>query len=451
MSDAKLTFTSDIKQIERDNAKLVKDNARLVESLRKVKAEGQQIGTSWQEGLKKIETANDRWAAGMTKMAPKFKTWQLSFKGVKEEQIGLLAAASAYIGPATAVAAATSAAAIAASFAKQQYAGYRQELEQSAAAHREFQQSLTKDIAVSRDAQQGAAIEKFVSSVPGIKKEDVRASLAGVTRETPTAGLDRRLEIAGQISRLAPTGQDLGELGGVAGQIADIMPGVSGKQAAQRAALLAREAGGDLRKIQKDKMQRSLQQLMAKGTPADEALAMGLAAAQGQISPETLTHIAVGGRMSKDQQLEKSRLQAAMPANLKMVQGLNAGQDIIGGIVSGMESTSAGRGARARYRFGEQRESQASLETRREELFLQMDEFIRAQHAGKGVVGRAISETSIAGAQVGRTMLGPANEGQVRGLEMIVDRLRQSLEKNAAATEAANRQRGAVNVDRHVD
>lgn len=459
-TEAKTVFATDIKQYERDIAKLQKDNAKLTESLRKVKTEAGSMGDAWSAALKKTAAANDSWAAGLkqvdtaeTRRLRSNQLFNVVLAQGRSSTLGMTSATAAYIPQLAAVAAGLGAAGVAVGYLRSEYSAFRTELEASTQAHREFQQRLVKDIAVSRDALQGAEIERFVSSVPGVKQEDVRASLAGVTRETPTAGLKRREQIAGEISRLAPTGQDLGELGGIAGQIADIMPGVSGRGAAQRAALMVREAGGDIGKLQKDKMQRSMQQLMAKGMSADDALAMGIAAAQGQISPETLTAIATGGKLSKASQLEKSRLTPEnLERNKRMIQGIDTGEDIIGGVGKGMLQTEAGRGARTRYATGQTKETRAALETRREELFQQYDEMVRASQAGHGFVGRTVGEASIQGAKLGRDLFMPeANEDQVKGLEIIIGQLRASMERNSAAVENANRQRGAVNVDKNVD
>lgn len=491
--------------------KRLKDQADAAyNSLRKVgegMGSGKSVGggAAWAAGIKSISdqyqkssTGANAWAAGLANI----RNQQQSVGRAQQDYLatltrsanplmdmtaatGALSSASSMaltttLGLAGGIGAVTSVAGAAVSA----YQMYRAELEKLAAAQQDFHKDLVRDIALTRDFAQGAEIEKFAGSVPGATRGEVLSTFQGVTAEAPTADLQRRLGVAGAGARLGVTGQDMGAFGRLSGSLAGILPDEKPEDVADIAAIVSREAGGDISKLGGTKFQRSIQQLIASGAMTqDEALAAGLAAAQGKISPETLGQMAQTAFASKDSllpgrgergpeaaakrrmafaspreriammretNLEVSRLSPeAMAANVGMIQGARR-EDTIGGILGGIQKSAAGQGIIAQRTFEKEGGRRNKALARNEELSQQVDEFVRAKNAGRGMLVNAATEASIFHQQVGRTMSAgmestTATEARNIGLEALVS----ALQANTAALADSNRKRPVKNIDAH--
>lgn len=515
MSNTKLEFISDSTQAQRAIDALNRELAKVREASRKLREESvasaQETSDAWERGLEKLRQQNDRWAAGMEKIKAQtvgFHRVQgdlsksiVDFTGAQKSASSGLDVFGSGLGKA-AVLAGTAATAV--SFLKTQYSDFRREIEATAQKHAQFQDALTRDIALTRDAFAGPEVEQFVASVSGVMKEDARQALRGVTAEGPTLSMDRRTSIARSASRLAPIGASTFEIGKLSAQVADILPGYAPEDVVDVATLLSREAGGDIGKISNDKMQRAIKQLVSSGAMSpEEAIGTALAAAQGKISPDTLGQMATVVSMPGDElspargdrspeamakrelasatgrgRLSLMRTNAAIAragmgaqgaiefgrlsesdisANADLVRGVT-GQDVVGGVVAGAVRGESGRMSFLRYQNAKLREVNEEQSANEEAKFALIEENLRARAAGKGVMARGFVETGILAEKAVRTATGSTVEGMF-GKDLVAgpitqeqaERLIQVFEKNTSVQEQQLRVRGLKNVDAHTE
>lgn len=466
-TEAKLDFSANTAEAEKNIAKLTKENAKLRESMR-------QIAVQSKDG------SHDKFIEKMVAggKATSTATGQL---------IGLASRMSAIAGPAAV--AATGVGLITRELQK-----FNDQQAEAVRGHREFQAELAKTISTGKDSGIGPRVEAFTRTTSGATREDALKSLQSVSGEMQTSSFERRADIARSVARLGITGRDVSQTGGMAGFLGqDVLTNYKGQDVADVAALLQKEAGGDFEKIGADTTKRAIQQLVSSGamTP-EEAVGTALAAARGDISGKTLTQIAKTAAASKESiggigesgnvgsakrrlgkmspreriagmlsdkslaeaglgenaiELDKSRLSMAeITANAALISGVQS-RDVIGEQRQSLAGSSAGRAVAARYQTQVTRQTNEELMTRRNELLSTLDDQARSRVAGKGFIPFAAAEVGVAVRQSATLMgFGPdASKESVMALEGLVDLSRRQLR---AMEEQSKRK---TNVDAHTE
>jgi hypothetical protein len=509
---AQLDFTGDASKAQAAHDRLIRENARLRESIRKTNEETVQGAQkslkaldAWGAGLEKLRQQNDKWAAGMAKLTAANRAAVHTFEPLRRQVSGIdgsfleaLQSGGGFMGIVGRLAPLMGATAAAVSFGRKAIQDYRSELDAAAAAQANFNKNLAGDLALTRDVGQADQIEKALSSIPGIPKEKARETFTAITREMPTGGLQDRLAMTRSTARLGAVGGNVASVGALAGQLSDVLPGMKPEDVADVSALLHREAGGDIAKIGGEKMQRSIRQLTAAGVPTEQALAMALSAAQGKVSPETLNKAAQVAAASKadlmpargargpeaaamrrlagmtgaerlaamqadpalaaagmgDQALAFGRLAPEeLRANQAMIAGVTQ-QDIIGGMVAAAGRTGVGgrEAARAANQAGIERAREARA--RQEELLSLYDELIhrRAIATQGDTLATEIGFRIGSGARRIATAMSPvrAEDGSIETANKNFEVLIAVMERQVRALEEQNRKRG-VNVDAHTE
>jgi hypothetical protein len=269
MSEAKLVFTTDIKQVERDNAKLIKQNAQLQDSLRKMKDGAVAMGDAWTRQLQKTAVANDKWVAGLNKiqaanMAVKTSNLQLasSTNVASTAMMGLLEQFGGAISVATA--------------ARFAYTSWRSETDLLVQSHRKLAESLVKVVSLSSIS--GPKASKFLAGIKGATREQGTAALSGVTQAQPFMPQDRQFALAEQAARQAPTGVDVQQFGGAVADVGAIAPGHSADDVADLTVSSQQIAGEKFEALRSDPVQRKLAKMVAGGMSPEEAMANAIVA-----------------------------------------------------------------------------------------------------------------------------------------------------------------------------
>lgn len=559
MSDAKLTFTSDIKQLERDNAKLVKDNAKITESLRKAKEEAGNFSNAWTAGVKRIQKEQEaaqagtqRWRAGLAGLAAETRrvateaiaaekairfenrlrdnfdaAVRLSqgmkmvsksaneavrpFQNLKQEgeQAGV-----AMVGKLGGAVLGLLAVKSAVDTVRAGYSQWIDTIELTGVKHGAFTQQLVSQLTKTGDATKADQIESRLSGIKGATREQGLAAFAGVSEAEPTMPLEQRLKLAEVVGRAAPTGRDLGQFGGIAAAIQGIAPGKSPEAVASIATKFEQQTGGSSR-VGGDKFIRSLKSLVQAGVMPEEALGMGAAALDTNVAPEVLTKVAtvIGepqqeikksktkrvlspedmakNRFAKASDAEQLRLLRSDPSVAQAVLGDEAafqfqrlmpavpqrtaellsapGIDTFQESIDVLGKSRAGRASRFKADIATRTEESEIVTGPQQDRLGDLRKLIRARAAAQGPIQGMRAEGLIGIERFGDPLLGSSAQSVFGGSTTQEGRLIQSAERagiidpkeaselaaalreNTRAVQGANRQRGAVNVDRHVD
>lgn len=503
MSEAKLVFTTDIKQVERDNAKLTKDNARLVESLRKVKQEGIAVGDAWTKQQAKTKTANDAWLAGLKRieaqalatkralegamlaekgrsfqgrqdsnlamaveMARKLPVVRAEAAKVRTEIISLGRAGNSEFG--SMIGSLISTVAVVGTVTAA-YRQWRSEIESMGGAHRTFSQKLTAELATAGDLTQGPKVSAAINAPGAGTPEQRTAAFAGIREAAPLIPLDKRLALMQEVSKQAPTGVDLKGLGGLAGTLADIKPGAGAGDIMDMAVAIQAKAGAGAEKFGGDKFLRAVKSQVAAGKTPEEAFGFALAAIDANVSADAITQAAVGGKPSREQafQLARVKPEAVKARTQELIEAqrtdaATARLATLGTFTEGRTALGEQRTAEALVP-GKTGETAASIQQTKEQLRAISSKRGFFSRAAQGVSefgqtlqdigiigGRGAMEARRRGISTEEQLVGRAeNFGAISGDEAA--KMRAAIEENTRAVNASNRQRAAVNVDKHTE
>ncbi len=507
MSEAKLDITGSVAEIQKKIDSLTKTVAGLREENRKLNKESKdgykgsadavndfatrmtkaQVSVdAWRTKTAASAKGSDAWANAVGEMSSKMiashYSMEIGFQKMRESGKLTRMAAAGVDGLSSTLGRFGGPAAIAAAGVAVITRELMKFNEQQAGAvqhHREWQDELAKTIAGGKNATNGGKLEEFTKSVPGATKADALAAFQGVESEMQSSSFEKKAGVAKAVARLGITGADIskGGAGGMAGFLAqDVLPKYKSEDAADVAAMLQQEAGGDFEKIGGEAAKRAMQQLISSGamTP-EESIGTVLAAARGDMSAKTLTQLAKTASDSKEQiggigesgkvaaakrrlgkmgpreriaamlsdktmaeaglgenaiELEKSRLSMEeISANAELVSGVQS-RDVIGERRQGMATSAAGRARATRYQNIATKEQNESALTRRNELLTTLDEQVRTRSAGNGFAGFIGSEITNATRQSATLSgYGPdASPGSIKALEMMVELNRRQLQ-----------------------
>lgn len=497
MSDVNLTFESDIRKLEANNARLEKQLASLREGLRSVKTTSKEATDTWAAGLEKVSQKQSTFSSGLSKMAAQAKATRIELdlmagsrssqkwlanlslanremsalpKMAKEStgvwaQLGRVGAnsASAIGSELRGVGAQLIGVTALAHVATQAYTAWAAEMERAGEKHAELSHNIVKTIVASGDIAQGSKIEAALGGLPGATKEQGTQAFAGVTGAAPLASLDRRLEMTREVAKQAPTGADLGQFGGLVGSLSDLFPKTrSAENIADVAAQLESRAGAGAERMGGDKFLRSMKSLIASGgVLPEEALGTGLAAMDANVSPGTIQQAAELAAKSKDPKATWRRL---MSDKSFARQRLGAGAEEFNRIDRDAALARTGELYNAQYldTAASRVEGLGGFEAGREALATQ-DAAVRIDAAGQIVGPReakrtrarevAVAEASPSGF-VARTATQAAHSRNelagtgFMGVE-VGKQLIDAIRGNTQAVKESNQKRGGMNVDRH--
>lgn len=444
MADVKWELDSDIKKVEANNAKLIRDNAKLKDSLRQVKEESTRAGDTMKQKAD---------AVTRSLQATRVQT------GSVQHGFGLIASGvTGIIAPLLTVQAAIST-------ARQFTAEWVKDTEKLLALRRDLQKE-TLGAAIPAGVS-GPDIERFLQRETPATSKQMLAAFAGLTEAAPTLDRQRQFDVAEQIARQGVRGADVRGLGGVAGEIASRIqrdPGDIADLTVKVQSLLGEKA----KMVGSDAWQRGMASLIRdKGMSAEDALATAVVGLQADQKGNILDRFAKGGKEAKaalkvlpQAEIENVRkqLDAAMRDDFAEQQLVN------------LQTFGAGREALAQQRLERIRDKAAGapLVIEQQQLARTREE-IRTRAYGTWRYPAALAHTAVTGFQEylpqfmqieNKTTAEPVSKslqfaGQIGAITPegrkeieVQERMITQLDRLNKTMQQVNRQRG-VNVDAH--
>jgi len=256
----KQIFTADIKDLEKGMAKIEQQNTKLLEQNKKMQNASKQAGKASERSAKQQET------------------------GLNKVFVSAAKVATALAGPAGIVAAVH--------VVKKAYGEWIIQIDKAAEHSTKFHATLTKNLSEAGDLLYAAKLEKFFESVPGANREDVEKAYAGVAGAVPGMARSRRMDIAAEAAKLGPTGQDVGQIGAMAGEFGEVFATKTADDLVDLALKMRQMAGKNISQLTGRKFLKGIKDLQEAGVMEPErAFAMGLTAADKDISPGVLPKI----------------------------------------------------------------------------------------------------------------------------------------------------------------
>jgi len=307
MSEIALKATADysaaqkaIQQHEKDIAKLTARFADMAGTSKKATKEQAALARAAKKMFDETRTPAERFNAQVARAGDLFRkgkinveTYNRAIEKANRSMQGAGQSGVAQIGAMTAGFVAGRGLTWAISKTKQLYAEWRQEIAQTGAKASEFHQQLIKDLSEAGDLAAAPGLQKFFRSIKGVSKEDVSKTYAGVRGGAPDISEERAKALAAQAARLAPTGQDLGAFGTLAGELATLAPGKTAGDIADLALATRQKAGKSIGQLTSPQTLKGIKTLQSTGAMStEEALGFGLAAMEKDISPRVLATVA---------------------------------------------------------------------------------------------------------------------------------------------------------------
>ncbi len=181
--------------------------------------------------------------------------------------------------------------------------GLRDDFKAAREEHLKLQKQMAAGAVSSGNIPNLPAIDKFSKTGPGTPAQNL-AALAGVQKEMPYAKFESQKNLAEQISRLSQTGmgeEQLTKMGGLAGQLSDLLPNDKAGDLADAALLVSQRAGGDLEKMGGDKYMGAMKRLQGAGMSGEGALGFGLAGLDANLPGTVLDKVSELVASSSDQ------------------------------------------------------------------------------------------------------------------------------------------------------
>lgn len=177
---------------------------------------------------------------------------------------------------------------------KQLYADWRNEMKGLGEENRKFTQDVLASAAAMGKISYLPQIEEAAKGVAGIKREDVRKAIVGVMGASPSAKFERQVALGQEVSKLAPTGMDLGSMADIVGSMNDMMPQKSPGDLLDMATKMQSVMGSDFEELKSKPTLRAIQSLVTSGAVGshEEALAWGAAAHDANLKPGILEQLA---------------------------------------------------------------------------------------------------------------------------------------------------------------
>jgi len=177
--------------------------------------------------------------------------------------------------------------------ARRGYSEWIREIQEAGRIHKQFAGTMIKDLSEAGDLARGKELEQFFESQEGLKREDVAAAYAGVSGAAPAMDIERRKAITAATAQLAPTGQDLTQLGELAAQLGEVLTDRTADDLTDLALSLRQQAGRNISRVTSDNFLKSVRILADAGVmTAEQSFATGLQAMEKGLTPEILIKIA---------------------------------------------------------------------------------------------------------------------------------------------------------------
>jgi hypothetical protein len=306
---ATIDFTGDASRAQAAMDRLTRDNAKMREQIRLTNEESVrgskkavQEMERWSAGMSKLQQQNDKWALGMTRMAESMRPIKSRTKEVAVASDDLTTALSGMGIQIAAVAAVSG-------FAMKVYGEWRQRTDELSSAHEHLAQSMTKALAESGKLALAPQAEQFVKNIKGATPAQATAALAGVMGSGETLADSRTFDVAGKIARLAPTGIDLTQAGGVAGDVADIMgEGTSAEDVADTTVGLKQMLRDKIGQFSDKRFQKNIEKLKMSGMSGEDAMTAAVAALQSEQGAASLDVLNKKGRKTRADKLMMSEV-----------------------------------------------------------------------------------------------------------------------------------------------
>lgn len=341
MAEVRTVFTSDDAELQKTLEKMHKEMGKLQDKNRQLAAESRSGSRSAQEGVDGLAASIGRaaHASGFIDLLKNFEEAAkkardlgesgakggeklvMSWKAVGGAMSGLLVGAGGFAGLATA--------------AHALYEGWQRDLDATLAKVVKLSDASAKQIGVSGKVASGPQVEQFLKSLTGATREQGLEALTAVQGAAPEQTLSRQFAIADQVTRLAPMGFDLKEMGALTGKLAELMPEKTATELANLATVLKQQTGASSGQLQSNEFLLGVQQLVKSGAvkSTEEGLALGAQAVSQNISPGVLTQIAaaVGQQVEKREDKPTEASKARDELVTKISQRIGASGDLTGG------------------------------------------------------------------------------------------------------------------------
>lgn len=341
MAEVRTVFTSDDAELQKTLEKMHKEMGKLQDKNRQLAAESRSGSRSAQDGVEGLAASVGRLAhgGGFVEILKNFEEiarkareagqeggkgaekMDLNWKNLKTTMGGLLVGAGGLAGLAAGLHAF--------------YEQWQRDLDQTHEKVSKLNDATAKQIAASGRVASGPQVEQFLKSLTGATREQGLEALTAVQGAAPEQTLSRQFAIADQVTRLAPMGFDLKEMGALTGKLAELMPEKTATELANLATVLKQQTGASSGQLQSNEFLLGVQQLVKSGAvkSTEEGLALGAQAVSQNISPGVLTQIAaaVGQQVEKreDKPTEASKARDELVA--KISQRIGASGDLTGG------------------------------------------------------------------------------------------------------------------------
>lgn len=198
-------------------------------------------------------------------------------------------------------------------------------VEEAGRVSAEFNAHLVKGLAEAGELARAAEVVAFVSSLPGVKREDALTAYVAIQQAAPALSYERRKDLTRAVAPLAPTGIDLNQIGTLVGELAEMAPGKTAGDVADLALGMQETAGREAADLTSKSFLRYVRAEQAKRKrPIEEILAEGVVLLQAGFHAEEFPP---GGRPGTESQVRpppppRSQLVAATAAIVFGLAGL---------------------------------------------------------------------------------------------------------------------------------
>lgn len=341
MSEVRTVFTSDDAEVHKTLVKMQQEMTKLQDKNRQLASESRAGSRSAQDGIDSLAASVGRLvhSSGFTELLKNFEDigqkakevsesgakggdrLSLSWKNVGGAMSGLLVGAGGFAGLATA--------------GHALYESWQRDLDATIAKVAKLNDATAKQIPSGGKTAQGPEVEAFLKTLKGATREQGLEALTAVQGAAPEQSLARQMAMTEQVTRLAPMGFDLKEMGALTGKLAELMPDKTATELANLATTLKQQTGASSMQLQSNEFMLGVQQLVKTGAvkTTEEGLALGAQMVSQNISPGALTQISaavssqVETRDAKPTEAEKS-LDSLVT---KIGQRIGASGDMTGG------------------------------------------------------------------------------------------------------------------------
>lgn len=256
----------------------------------------------WAKGLENLRQQGDKWAAGMKRMEEQREKLKPKFYEFGTAEIGK--GLDSIIGQYVTIAAATAG-------VVKLYSAWRTTVDGLGDAHRDLEKDIVKTLAEAGKLQllpQVQAIQKQLAA-KGITPHQSAAAFAGAMTSGTEISQARQMEIAAEASKLGPTQIDLTKFTAMATNVAEALGDeATPERVIDITAGLKRELGEKAGGFGGQPTQKAIEAMKRKGLTGEQAIAHVVTALQAEQSPRSIAELFGPGRLSREQMMVKKQL-----------------------------------------------------------------------------------------------------------------------------------------------